>query len=169
MFAEVEAKMTTDYEQHLSNWIINKLSVPQEVLNNLPSCPFAKEALLKQKINFVRSSDYKKDIDNILSAWDSSYEVVIVVCDDNIDSLTFANDVNDINSKFVPLGYICLEDHIDCKEGFLGLDFNNGKYNIILCQSIPKLSEAADKLKKNGYYKNWPQEYYEAVFAWRTS
>lgn len=164
----VEAdKMTTDYEQYLTNWIVNDLSKPEPALNNLPRCPFAKSALLNDKIRFQKSKDYVRDIDQIFSNWDDKIDVVILVCDDDIDPIRFSEDVSKINEKYVPIGYGCLEDHVAVSETVGDISFNNGKYNLILCQPLEKLNAASEYLKPLGYYKHWDKDYFDSVVSWR--
>jgi len=167
MLDVVEGKMTTDYELYLESWILNNLSVPQRWLNNMPSCPFAQGALIRNKVKFIRSHDYVKDLEKHLSNWDENYEVLVIVCDDDVNSEKLSEDVKKINEKFVPLGYVSLEDHVDCQEAFKDIVFNNGRYNIIICQPAEQLETATKQLEKHGYYEHWPKEYYNEVFAWR--
>ena len=37
-------------ESKINEWIVNRLSINLPEFNNLPACPFAKEALIKNKI-----------------------------------------------------------------------------------------------------------------------
>ena len=43
------------------------------------------------------------------------------------------------------------------------LVFNQGEYALVLVQEADKLVKARKILKKQNYYKNWPEEYYEDV------
>lgn len=60
-------------------------------------------------------------------------------------------------------GYIALEDHPDHVEQVDDLVFNQGEYALVLVQEADKLVKARKILKKQNYYKNWPEEYYEDV------
>ena len=42
----------SDFESYMRDWILKDLSYPVALLNNLPKCPYAKQALLEKKILF---------------------------------------------------------------------------------------------------------------------
>ena len=50
--------MTTEYKEYLTKWAEEVLSVPHDLLNSLPICPFARQAILKNQVEFIRTSDY---------------------------------------------------------------------------------------------------------------
>lgn len=160
--------MTTEFD-YLKNWIINFLNKPQESLNNLPVCPFAKSSLTKNKIFFFKSNNHLLDISNFFNEWDSSYEVGVCVLTSNISADELIKDIKYLNDIFLSKGFCCLEDHIDIPEKFQDICFNNGKYNIILCQETSTLNQASKSLMKKGYYKNWSDEMYKNVVSWRTN
>lgn len=159
--------MTTDYEQYLSSWILDVLDKPQPWLNNLPSCPYAKQALVKNRVKFTRSSDYVADVYKLFENWNYDVDVVVLVCDDDVAADLFSEDVRKINDHFVPQGFACLEDHVNCVESVKDIVFNNGRYNLILCQPLTKLNAATEQLTKQGYYKHWDKNYYDQVVSWR--
>ena len=41
------------------------------------------------------------------------------------------------------------------------------KYSMMLVQKFSQLEEASDKLRRQGYYKKWPKEYYQDVVVSR--
>ena len=50
------------------------------------------------------------------------------------------------------------------KETYInGVQTNNGKYKLILCQSKEKLLDARKQLAKTDYYTFWQPEYYEEI------
>lgn len=167
MLDVVVDRMTTDFEQYLRNWIVEVLDKPQPWLNNLPSCPYAKQALINNRVDFRRSHTYVTDVQKLFDGWDSQFDVVVLVCDDKISSDIFSRHVADLNKHYAPLGYACLEDHVDCAETVKDIVFNNGKYNLILCQQLDKLNTASVQLDKQGYYKHWDKDYYDQVVSWR--
>ena len=156
-------------KEFLEKWILESISQPHQILNDLPICPFAKNAYLENKVKIIEVTDYVNEITEQLHQWDDSYEVIVFVCPHNIIAHDFVEQVEVLNNKFVPLNLALLEDHVDIEEKIGSLVFNNGKYNIILVQRLDKLNQAADKLHKTLYYKNWPKEYYEQVVGWRTN
>lgn len=158
--------MTTAYD-YIKDWIVNFLSQSSPVFNGLSPCPYARKALIDNKIDFVTSTDYVTDITNLLDSWDDSIDVVVVVCPDDTDPNIFEQDILIINQQYLPKGFACLEDHKDLPEVVNGLSLNNGQYNIVLCQRVEKLNQAADILKTKGYYKHWSKDYYNDVVTWR--
>ena len=159
--------MTTDYEEYLKTWITDVLSQPQGLLNSFPTCPFAKKALVDNKVLFLKTDDYVADIANMFDNWNDQYDVAIAVCPDTVDADTFVKDVAQLNETYLSKGFACLEDHVDIPETLHTITFNNGKYNIILCQRVEGLNAASRMLARSNYYINWPDELYDEVVRWR--
>lgn len=159
--------MTTEYEAYLKTWAEEVLSVPNDLLNSLPICPFARSAILENRVKFIRTHDYVTDIDNTLQSWDDSVHALLFVCDDDVDPIKFAEDVKNLNKKFLPNDLVLLEDHVDIEEPFHGIKFNNGKYNIVIVQRLHSINEASRSLERNGYYINWSDALYDDVVRWR--
>lgn len=153
----------------LEKWIVESLSQPHQILNDLPICPFAKNAYLENKVKILEVTDYVREITDQLTVWDDDYEVVVFVCPHDILAAEFVENVGILNEKFMPSNLVLLEDHVDLEEKINELVFNNGKYNIVLVQRLDKLNQAAEKLHKTGYYQNWPKDYYEQVVTWRNN
>jgi hypothetical protein len=166
MSEEKEFKMTTASD-YLKEWIMNFLSKPQESLNGFPPCPFAKDSLLNQKIKFYESDNYVKDIRFEFENWDYSLDVVVFIVPDEVDPETFVKEIKKLNDYYKDKGFLCLEDHKSIPEPFFDLSFNNGKYNIVVCQQIEKINQATSVLLKKGYYKNWNKEMFDQVVSWR--
>jgi len=163
------------FEQHIHNWIQDFLSIPHTTFNNLPPCPFAKQALIDSKIECIEIFPEEDSIsmhDNFLSAseaitrdWPESKEVVIIGCKPHYisaEELSLATET--ANNKFLQIrGYIALEDHPDELETVKDVVLNNGKYAVMFLQSKSKLSAARHALKKQDYYINWNEQYYKEV------
>lgn len=156
-------------KRKIADWIINFLDIPQETLNNIAPCPYAKNALLGQKINFVAGSD--NIIDDMLvfhHSWDTNIDAVAIVYSKNIDVNRFVNSVDEVNQNYyIHSGLIALEDHPDIVEKIADIHFNNGDYAIILIQPAVKLRKASEILQRKDYYKNWTKQDLESVVSWR--
>jgi len=163
----VGVNVTTEYKEYLTKWVEEVLSVPHELLNSLPVCPFAKSAILNNQVKFIRTSDYNTDISEKLSLWNDSDHAVVFVCDDDIDPIKFAEDVKQLNKQFLPQDLVLLEDHVSIEEPFHGIKFNNGKYNIVIAQRLHSINEASRSLARSGYYINWSDALYDDVVRWR--
>ena len=158
--------MTTECKDFLSNWIITFLSTPQEILLGYPPCPYARKALLENKINFLSSNNYTRVILEEVTNWNNLFDVLLVECG-NVDKDQFVNDVANINTEILAKGFVALEDHVEIEEPLHHLDFRNGKYNIILVQRLDKINQAGASLKKLGYYNNWSKDMIDSVVTWR--
>ena len=159
--------MTTDYEDYLKKWVEEVLSVPHDLLNSLPICPFARKAIFDNKVKFIRTGNYVADIEMSLETWDDTTHALIFVCDDNVDPEEFSENVKQLNKKFLIKDLVLLEDHVKIEEPFHGIKFNNGKYNIIIVQRLHSINEASRFLERSGYYINWSDDLYNDVVRWR--
>lgn len=159
--------MTMDYEKYLIDWIEGFLSTPLDVFFGYPPCPFAKKALIENKIKFTKTEDFDNYIRKLLISWDNNVDVVCVICNEDIDSKYMVETVKKINIDFMPRGFICLEDHKLIPETINKISLNNGKYNIVLCQKLEKINNATKKLLNTKYYDNWPTDYFNEVVSWR--
>lgn len=159
--------MTTEYEQYLKDWVETTLSVPHELLNSLPICPFARQAVLNNQVEFIKTNDYKTDIAKKFESWNDNVHAVVFVCDDDTDPQIFVEDVKVLNQKFMLENFVLLEDHTKIPEPFHGINFNNGRYNIIIAQRLENINEASRYLCREGYYVNWNDQQYNDVVRWR--
>ena len=62
---------------------------------------------------------------------------------------------------------LALEDHPDSVEDVNGVIMNQGKYALVLVQSLSKLNVAAKQMGAKGFYHNWPEEYLTGLFEHR--
>lgn len=156
-------------KQDLSEWIINFLDIPQTVLNNIAPCPFAKAALLNNKIKFVIGSDsVVQDMLMLNAQWDINYEGVVLIYPGDINPENFVDSVEYVNMLFYQYsGLLALEDHPLIPETIAGLSFNNHKYAVVIVQQAEKLRKASEILSKRGYYRNWTQQDIDNVIGWR--
>jgi hypothetical protein len=156
-----------EYEDYLKTWVEEVLSVPNDLLNSLPICPFARNAILENRVKFIRTHDYVNDINTSLQSWNDNIHALLFVCDDEVDPDKFADDVKQLNKKFLLQDLVLLEDHVKIEEPFHGIKFNNGKYNIIIVQRLNSINEASRSLERSGYYINWSDALYDDVVKWR--
>jgi hypothetical protein len=68
----------------------------------------------------------------------------------------------------MPVDYVILEDHPDLPEFVNGVQMNFGFCGLLVIQKLNKLNNAADQLRKKGYYDMWNQEALDEVVTWRT-
>lgn len=162
------------FEAHINDWIENFLSVPTETFNNLPPCPFAKQAMIDKKIKCVELTNtfglsmpdyFICELENFSYHWPKSKEVIILGCQpDKITSKELSIAVSHANDQFLhDRGYIALEDHPNEVEEVQDVILNNKKYAVVFLQNMEKLNTARKALHKQDYYKYWTKEYYEDV------
>jgi hypothetical protein len=122
----------------ITDWI-TRISQPTDKLGNMSVCPFAKIA----DYSLVETDGSNIDP----PPWD--FELIIYKLPSNYTQEELAELANEYN-KMHPL-MIFLPDHKD-KDTFInGVQTNNGKYNLLLCQWRDKLETARTKLKKTNY------------------
>ena len=144
-------------EKNIKDWIYNVLSKPNASFNNLPPCPYAKQAYIQKKI-LILDSIGNENLQELLE----TYEVVI-----------YAFNPNDISSKelynlSVLLSndnIVALDDHPEYEEKVNDVILNNGEYALLLVQERNKLNVARKFLKSKGYYNNWDPKYLKEVFS----
>mgnify|MGYP003134843103 FL=1 len=165
------------FEDSVKDWIKNFLSKQSPAFNNLPPGPFAKQALIDNKIVFhyiepiyhlTIAEYFKAELENYSYHWPKNKEVVVLGCVPNlITSDELSDTVEYCNEKFLDArGYIALEDHPNEKETVLDVCVNQGKYALVLLQEKLKLSKARRILKKQNYYKYWTDDYYSQVITY---
>lgn len=133
-------------------------------------CPFAKQAMLDERINYVPGGKHTITplLNSLASNWDEKYEVVVVYADkDELTPNELKTIVDDFNRFARDKDVVALEDHPNDPEILNGVSMNFGKAILILVQRLSKLNKASDILKKKGYYDNWPKDNYDDVVSWR--
>lgn len=134
----------------IKEWI-DRITLPNKELDGMPVCPYAKSSLYEL---------IETDGSNISPPpWD--FELIIYKLPDyySIDELfAIATEYNNMYPEMV-----FLPDHRD-KDTFInGVQTNNGKYNLILCQWRDNLETARTKLANTNYYSFWDSDYLKEI------
>jgi hypothetical protein len=162
--------MIDQLKDDISKWILDWVSVHNEQLGHVP-CPFAKQALLNNKITYATVQD-TTSLESLIKLYAMNglhSDVVIIgmskefISAENLPLLT--KYVN--KHILMPANLVALEDHPDDAEVINGVKMNQGTWALLLIQSIDKINQASEILKKQGYYDNWSQESYDDVVSWR--
>ena len=163
MQKDVVAKLTM--ESDIKNWILERLSVDRPEFNNMPACPFAKQALLDEKIKFVECNDINSAMLQETETWPEGVEVIVFGIDPiKVTTAALTEITESANNTFLgERGLIGLEDHPDAIEDVAGYVVNEGNWALVLVQSLSKVVNARKILERRGYYKNWDPEYYKEV------
>lgn len=138
-------------EAYIQEWAKSVAKERQE-LGGLSVCPYA----LKSKTKIVECP-----IDDIVP--ESGYDVIVFIVDDFWNLTQVKKWVEIYNEKF-PY-YAFFEDCASQPTFINGIQTNNQKYNLILCQSKKKLSSIRKKLAKTEYYTYWNEDYLKQILG----
>jgi len=156
--------------QDVKHWITEFVTKPNPLLNKLPPCPYAKQAMLEDKVQIVVPTEgtVSYAIQHALTNFDHNMDLVMLVFDPKVmDPETFEACVWRWNQTVDPQ-FVLLDDHPDNEENINGVAMNNGKYAIVFIQKSDKLDEASKFLEtKTKYYDVWSQENLDDVVTWR--
>jgi len=148
----------------IKEWITNFVSVHNNNIGEIP-CPFAKQAMLNEKIKYVSGFD---TLDDLVLNWSDDVEVVVFYAPtDAYQPHELSYIVDEFNKQAMHYDIVALEDHPDDPEVLNGATMNFGKAILILVQRLSKLNQASKILHKRGYYDKWPKENYDSVVKWR--
>lgn len=154
---------------YIKTWIDEFVTQPNSDLNNFPPCPYAKQAILDNKVVYDLAN---VDIDLFLikkaELWNEDVDVCVIFVP-GVSSQELSKLVEGINKRYL-MGnnFVALEDHPDDEENINGVIMNNGKYPIVLMQRLSKIQMFSGILKKKGYYDVWTKENLDDVVNWRT-
>ena len=141
-----------DIKKDIQSWI-EHLSTKQIMLGGFSVCPFAKKA--EFEIVHTDGSDINPP------PWD--FDLLIYVLPDDYtqeELFSIAREYGKISPSL-----IFLPDHKDKYSEINGVQSNNGKHNLILCQWRDSLNSARQKLKNTEYYQYWAVEYLDEIMG----
>ena len=141
--------MKDEKSRYILHWI-SQLSKIRPELGNFSICPYASGA------NF---SIQDQKLHQIVPNCD--FDVIINVVEDDIEANFLYDAVDDYNRNYPDYKFIA--DHGKTKTYIQGIQTNNGKYNLVLCQPRKELTEARKKLAKTNYYDYWDENYLKEV------
>ena len=167
-------------------WSKHYLEVPNLHLGGVPACPFAKKAWLDNKVWVAvktKNSRYKKELNDCLKNLDFTKKEILIFCDPYFsyspNELHIATE--DFNEWYNRKDFYFMSFHpsnpaTEEEQKFLvspnndtNLSGPDYKYSMMLVQKFSQLQKASDKLHKQGYYKMWPDEYYQEVVVSRAN
>ena len=164
-------------------WSRLNLEVPNQHLNGMPACPFAKKTWNDDKVVVevkTKFKQYKSELNTHLKQLDFSVHEILIFCDPYfsytiddfqgiIDSYNFWYNRKDIYFMgFHPRGTPTLEEHAFLVDPGPDESYDGElEYSMMLIQKFSQLQEASGKLHRQGYYKKWPNGYYQDVVVSR--
>lgn len=155
--------------EKLNKWLVDFVEVPNELLNNWPPCPFARQSRLNDKIviKCVKIEEIQQQVKDATKLLKDK-DIVILCFDHNqIDPVDIQEYVSQANKDLLKNNYVILEDHPNAIEYVNGLKMNFGYCGLLLIQQLDKLNDASELLKQKDYYKVWNKNEYNNVVSWR--
>ena len=151
-------------QQQIESWILNFLSKPNSVFNNLPPCPYAKQAWLDGKVEVIEtdSKHLEQQICKILETFPDDKDLVMFVLDPNEVSY---EQLELISKQYKNEKFALLKDHPNERETVKDVILNNGKYAIIFVQRREELIRTRKELADSGYYDNFDPAYKKEVLS----
>jgi hypothetical protein len=157
-----------DLHYNLESWIKEVLSKPNSIFNNLPACPYAKQAWTENKVEVFAYNSWIDAYSKLISMeydFDQKDVYVFAFPSDNITPEQLTNTLDKLTSTWQKDWIVVLEDHPDELEEVQGFNLNFGKQCLLLVQARNKLAEARNDLEAKGYYKNWSEQYRKEVHS----
>ena len=152
--------------QDILAWSENFVEVPHPALGGWPPCPFARQARLNRTIEVLIGADPYFDLKN-RSRWGMGQHEVVVYAysPEEWPYSRFHSAIETANTEFLlRKDLLALEDHPDDVEDVNGVIMNQGKYALVLVQSLSKLNLAAKQIGSKGFYHAWPEQYLTGLF-----
>ena len=157
--------------QKIQNWINNFVTKPNPVFGNLPPCPFARKAIVDNKVEFqemIGTTDYATLYQTVFNFdWDTKDVLCMILPGDHFSAKETVEIARDLNSYFMPRDIVVLEDHPKISERVSSVKLNNGEFILFLAQSLSKLNHFSKVLESGPYYKNWSKSYLQSVKGFR--
>lgn len=136
----------------LEDWI-KQITQPRRELSGFSVCPYAKG------IDYEIIDTDGSDIDP--PPWNFELIIYKLPIEYTVEEVcTIAEEYNKIYFDM-----IFLPDPKDRNTYINGVQTNNGKYNLILCQWRDNLNKAREKLKGTSYYTYWSEDYLKEILS----
>lgn len=153
-------------------WVKEFVSQPHPSLKGWPPCPFARQALLDDKVVLVPSDgrslfndvaftvekELDKDKDLIVFYFDQ-----FTITPDALRDLTLQ-----LNGWLKKYDRVLLEDHPESEEKIGDCVMNFGHCGLLFMQKASALKAASEELFAKGYYDSWPHHQLDDVVNWRS-
>ena len=163
----VEKKIVDEITQ----WTSDVLEKPSPFFNNLPACPYAKQALMDEKVAIIfKYEKHFQTLYSTISQFEDVFDLAIIVdLNNDKDPHNFHTYLDDINTAisegmFIDkdiwvMGFHPDDEPSDFEEEVDFEPVTDTEYAMIFVQRLSKLQVAADKLNKRGYYNSYGSDY----------
>ena len=160
-------------EKDIRNWSKNFLEIPNDKLNGLPPCPYAKQAWADDKVTFSINTGIDGLIQSVRDFDKHDYDIVVWASEalpdmEYLDG--FCDGVNEAMSvSGTDLHLMVFHPDYDAEKA--GLDFliedgvvdDSLTYCMVFVQRLSVLDDAALSLEKSGYYLKFPIEVFHSL------
>ncbi len=151
-------------------WSAHALEKVSPHFNGLAPCPYAKKAWQENRVAIVFRYGGNQCLFNILSEFSDALDLVLIVDQHTRQSAEefheFLENMNDAISNGIfgdrdlwLMGFHPDDDSNDFVDDGTFEPHVNTPYSLTFVQRLSKVQEAADKLKKMGYYEAYLAEY----------
>jgi hypothetical protein len=156
--------------EEILQWSETALEKPSPQFNNLPPCPYARKALMDEKVAILfKYDDSYQVLYSCVSQFDDNFDLAIIVDVHNdksaYDFHEYLESLNEAisNGMFIDkdiwvMGFHPDDDVSETAQETAIEAITDTEYSMIFVQRLTVLQEAADKLDKKGYYDSYDSE-----------
>ena len=147
-------KTASSPREEVIRWVKEFVEVPHPMFADYPPCPYAKQARMQGKVDFVELTGMEPD-SNIWTSIDhfdfEDKDVLVIIADAKRWTAHYTQKLaSQLNGTYANRDLLIMEDHPRLVEKVKDVKLNQGKYTLLLVQSRTKLKKFADiRNKKN--------------------
>jgi len=157
--------------REMMEWSNTALNTPHPFFNNLPPCPYAKQAWLEDRVAVIfKYENNYQTLYSTISQFQDIFDVAIIVDMENkLDNEDFHTYLDGLNLAIAEgffidrdiwlMGFHPEDEMSEFEEDVPFEPLVDNQYSLIFVQRLSKLQEAADKLSKKGYYDGYEDGY----------
>jgi len=157
----------------IRKWSNEFLELPNEKLNGLPPCPYAKQAWVDDKVTFSINTGIEGLIHSIRDFDKHDYDIVVWASEELPDMQYLDGLCDGINElmSIAGMDMHLMVFHPDYNAEQAGLDFlvaddvvdESLEYCMVFVQRLSVLDDAALSLEKSGYYLHFPVDVFQSL------
>lgn len=157
----------------IENWTREFVEASNEFYGgNFPVCPYARHARIKGQTTcqIYKGGSVKHFIEESVEKLlddDTTKQMLIVLPPITKWYPGMDKFIYTLNKRIIPLNYFAMRGSANgCRNSFPGF-INRGEYQLIGLNTLDKVLEGVEYLKKQGYYKNWSETHYNDIVVER--
>jgi len=160
-------------EADIRKWSHDFLEVPNDKLNGLPPCPYARKAWVDNQVKFSINTGLEGLTEEVKNFETHNYDIVVWASEE-LPDIEYLDGICDGMNEALSIASIDMHlmvFHPDFDASDAGLDFleedgitsSQLEYCMVFIQRLSILDDAALSLEKSGYYKHFPEDTYNAL------